>query len=200
VPAQVRDFMAAVKARFGRIDVLVNNAGESMRGEEALTDEGWEDNFRQYLHSVRWCCQEVSTVMKAQRSGVIINISSVVSKRPMEVSSLGAAKAALNHYTLGLAIDLAPYKIRVNAVCPGIVMTPHRVLAPGSVGERIARGYHMDSVEEALERYAKENTLIGRLPEVEEVASVVVFLASERAGPFTGNFLVVDGGTLRFVL
>lgn len=200
IRAQVREFMAAVKSRFGRIDVLVNNAGESVRGEEALTDEGWEDHFQQYLHSVRWCCEEVSTVMKGQRAGAIINISSIAAKKPMAVSPIGAAKSALNNYTLGLAIEMAPYRVRVNAVCPGIITSPHRVLAPGGVGERIARSYNMGSVEEALARYARENTLIGRFPEPEEVASVVVFLASERAAVLTGSFLVVDGGTIRFVL
>jgi len=115
-------------------------------------------------------------------------------------AALGAAKAALNHYTLGLAIELASYGVRVNAVCPGIIMNRHRVLAPGSVGERIARSYGMSSVEEALARYVKENTLIGRFPEPEEVANVVAFLASERAAALTGSFLIVDGGTFRFVL
>lgn len=200
IPAQVGRFTTAVKERFGRIDFLVNNAGESLRGEEGLTDEGWEDNLRQYLHSVRWCCERVVPVMKEQKSGAIVNISSIASKRPMVVSSLGAAKSALNNYTLGLAIELAPYKVRVNAVCPGIVMSPNRMLAPGSVGDRIARKYNMDSIEEALDRYAKENTLIGRLPEAEEVANVVIFLASERAGALSGSFIVVDGGTLRFIL
>jgi len=200
IPAQVKGFISSVKERFGRIDVLVNNAGESVRGEESHTDEGWEDNFRQYLHSVRWCCGEVSALMKGQRAGAIINISSIVAKRPMEISPLGAAKAALNHYTLGLAIELASYGVRVNAVCPGIIMNRHRVLAAGSVGERIARSYGMSSVEEALARYVKENTLIGRFPEPEEVANVVAFLASERAAALTGSFLIVDGGTFRFVL
>lgn len=200
VRAQVREFMTAVKSRFGRIDVLVNNAGESVRGEEALTDEGWEDHLRQYLHSARWCCEEVSPVMKDQRSGAIINISSIAAKKPMNVSPLGAAKSALNNYTLGLAIEMSPYKVRVNAVSPGIVMSPHRMLARGGVGERIAQSYNMDSAEEALTRYARENTLIGRFPEPEEVANVVVFLASERAGVLTGSFLIVDGGTVRLVL
>ena len=194
IPAQVKGFISAVKERFGRIDVLVNNAGESVRGEEAHTDEGWEDHFRQYLHSVRWCCEQVSGVMKGQRSGAIINISSIVAKRPMEISPLGAAKAALNHYTLGLAIELASYGIRVNAVCPGIIMNRHRVLAAGSVGDRIARSYGMSSVEEALARYAKENTLIGRFPEPEEVANAIVFLCSDAASFVTGADLLVDGG------
>ena len=95
---------------------------------------------------------------------------------------------------------MSPYKVRVNAVSPGIVMSPHRVLARGGVGERIAQSYNMDSAEEALARYARENTLIGRFPEPEEVANVVVFLASERAGVLTGSFLIVDGGTVRLVL
>ena len=200
IPAQLKAFLSSVKERFGRIDVLVNNAGEAVRGEGSRTDEGWDDHFRQYLHSARWCCQEVSGLMKEQRSGAIINLSSVAAKRPRELSPLGAAKAALNNYTLGLAIEMAPYRVRVNAVCPGIIMTPHRILAPGSVGERIARGYGMSSAEEALTRYARENTLIGRFPEPEEVANVLVFLASERAGALTGGFIIVDGGTLRFVL
>lgn len=200
VRAEVREFMSAVKSRFGRIDVLVNNAGESVRGKEALTDEGWDDHLRQYLHSVRWCCEEVSSVMRGQRSGAIINISSIAAKKPMTVSPLGAAKSALNNYTLGLAIEMSPYKIRVNTVSPGIIMSPNRVLARGGVGERIAQSYNMDSAEEALARYAKENTLIGRFPEADEVANVVVFLASERAAALTGSFLIVDGGTVRFVL
>lgn len=199
VRAQVREFVGAVKSRFGRIDVLVNNAGESVRGDQALTDEGWEDNLKQYFHSVRWCCEEASVPMKEQRSGSIVNISSVVAKRPMTVSPLGAAKSALNNYTLGLAVELAAYRVRVNAVCPGMIVSPHRLLAPGGVGERIARGYNMGSVEDAIARYARENTLIGRLPEPGEVANVVVFLASQRAAVVTGSFMIVDGGSLRFV-
>jgi NAD(P)-dependent dehydrogenase (short-subunit alcohol dehydrogenase family) len=138
--------------------------------------------------------------MKEQRCGAIVNISSIAAKKPMNASPLGAAKSALNNYTLGLAIELSPHRVRVNAVSPGIIMTSHRVLAPGSVGERIARSYHMDSAEAALARYAKENTLIGRFPEPEEVANVVVFLASDRAAAITGSFVIVDGGTVRFVL
>jgi NAD(P)-dependent dehydrogenase (short-subunit alcohol dehydrogenase family) len=180
--------------RFGGVDCLVNNAGEAPRGAAALTEAGWLAHVQQYLLSVVHACDLVMAGMRERGFGRIVTISSMAGERPSSASALAATKAAVNNYSRGLARDLAGHGITVNAVAPGLVWTPHRLSAPGGVGERLAAATGV-SVGEALAAYAEQAIPIGRYVQPEEVAALTVFLCSEAAGAITGVVIPIDGGT-----
>ncbi len=177
---------------FGRLDILVNNAGEAPRGTGATTPEGWQAHMEQYLYSTINTSELVIPVMKEQKWGRIINISSVAGDSPAGVSPIAVSKAAVNNYSRGLSRDLAASGITVNTIAPGLVWS-ERLMAPGGVGERVAARYNLP-VEEALHRYAADNIPLGRFVQPEEVAALATFLASEMASAITGTIVTIDGG------
>ena len=179
--------------RFGRIDMLVNNAGEAPRGAASTTPEGWQAHIEQYLYSTINASELVKPAMKSQGWGRIINISSVAGETPAGVSPIGVSKAAVNNYSRGLARELARYGITVNTVAPGLVWSESRLLAPGGIGEKVAARYGLPA-KEALARYAADNIPIGRFVQPEEVAGLVVYLSSHLAGAITGAIITMDGG------
>jgi 3-oxoacyl-[acyl-carrier protein] reductase len=136
------------------------------------------------LRSAYICAQAVLPGMIARRSGQIVNISSIAAETggPGGSTLYAAAKGAMNTLTIGLSRELAPHGIRVNAVSPGLIDTPFHVGASGAAGNE--RSFH--------DRIAA--IPMGRMGEPEEVARVVGFLVSERAGYLTGQVLSVTGG------
>lgn len=180
-----------VKA-FGRLDILVNNAGEAPRGAGATTPEGWQAHMEQYLYSTINTSELVIPIMKEQKWGRIINISSVAGDTPAGVSPIAVSKAAVNNYSRGLSRDLAASGITVNTIAPGLVWS-ERLMAPGGVGDRVAGRYNLP-IEEALHRYAAENIPLGRFVQPEEVATLAVYLASDLASAITGAIITIDGG------
>lgn len=196
--SKLEDIQALVKKtvdRFCRLDILVNNAGEAPRGLKATSVEGWQIHIEQYLFSVIRLSNEVLTHMIERKAGRIINISSAGGIRPNAVSPIGVAKAGVNHFSEGLAREVAKYNILVNSVCPGLVST-ERLAAPGSIMEHIGEVMGLPK-EEALRKYVAQNIPLGRLIQPKEVSDVVVFLASDRATGITGAIITVDGGTGR---
>lgn len=190
----IKGLMAAAVERFGRIDILVNNAGEAARGDGLLSDDAWQEHFDQYLMSVVRGAKAVLPIMQEQRSGSIINISSGTAHEPTFASiARGVVKAGVTNFGKGLANRVARDGIRVNTVSPGLVWTPERLTAPGAIGDQLGKKMGLPA-EEALMRYAKENLPLGRLVEPEEVANVVVFLASDLASGVVGSDFRVDGG------
>lgn len=169
-------------SRFGRIDVLVNNAGRYVEGDDwSGESEIWEESLRQNFISALSVSREVIKVMQKQKSGVIVNISSrySVSGR-YDGPAYSASKAALVNMTEAQAKLMAPWG-RSNAVSPGAVRA----------------GYWLKADEKEIEQDVGE-ALIKRLVEVEEVAEIVAFLASDKAGMITGQNILIDGGiTLR---
>ncbi|MCU1463847.1 MAG: 3-oxoacyl-ACP reductase FabG [Acidimicrobiales bacterium] len=174
-----RAFVRGVIERFGRIDVLVNNAGVARDGVLGLTQDDDVDavidlNLKGTIETTRL----VSRRMLRQGSGRIINISSVVGRSGYRgLSVYGATKAALDGFTRALARELGSRGITVNSVAPGYLRTEMtHGLDEGDLGQIVRR------------------TPAGRLGEPEDVAAAVRFLASPEAAFITGHVLVVDGG------
>jgi NAD(P)-dependent dehydrogenase (short-subunit alcohol dehydrogenase family) len=192
--ADVRDdfaVSAAVRAtadRFGRIDILFNNAGICGYGvTHELTEDAWDTMIDINLKGPWMVARRVIPIMIEQRRGVIINNSSVAGLRGMaRLSHYAAAKWGLVGLTKSWAIELAPYDIRVIALCPTGVNTP--------MNDGLAM------LEEKTPREIAERSAGNLLPmpwiEPEDVAGAVVFLASSRARAITGSAFVVDAGLL----
>jgi NAD(P)-dependent dehydrogenase (short-subunit alcohol dehydrogenase family) len=181
--AEVRQMIAATLNHFGRLDILVNNAGILFATRlEEISEEEWRRTLDVNLTGAFLCTQAAAESMKIQGYGRIVNLASTAAKT---VSTLGGAHyTASKHGVLGLtracALELAPHSITVNAVCPGLIDTEMA---------------HENTTPERLEAY-RSSFPIGRLGRPEEVADLVCFLASDRAGYITGSAYDIAGGDL----
>jgi 3-oxoacyl-[acyl-carrier protein] reductase len=179
--AAVDAFFKSVVKQFGRLDVLVTNAGLTEDNLLAMMPtDSWRRVLETNLTGVFFCCRAASRAMIAQKSGRIINISSMSAIAPLAgQSNYAAAKAGVVALTKTLAKELAPFNILVNAVAPGFVETP---LTDAMKPEKRAE-------------YLKDVPL-GRFARPEEVAAVVEFFASPAANYITGSVIQVNGGIL----
>lgn len=169
--------------KFGGIDLLVNNAGILTKGTcEETRDDTWDRILKVNLYGPFYLCRAVIPHMKAKGYGVIVNVSSRAGRSfsPFGGVSYAASKAGLLGLTRQLAHELAPFRIRVNAVCPSGTLTP------------LARTLR---TPEEIEKAAR-NFPLGRFAEPEDVAAGVAFLASDDAAYITGVALDINGGTL----
>lgn len=175
----------------GGIDVLVNNAGVStMNYFWKLSEEEWDFNMNVNAKGVWLVSKHVVPHMIEKRKGVIVNIASMAGKIGAAfLAHYSASKFAVIGFTQAAARELAPYGIRVNAVCPGFVKTPMQDRE--IVWEAKLRG--IDDPEKIREEYVRQ-TPLGRLCYPEDVAKVVLFLASDYSGFMTGQALNVTGG------
>ena len=176
---------AVTIAAFGRVDILVNNAARAIGGVVDQIDEaGWNTVISTNLTSVWRFMKCVVPHMRRQGGGSIVNMSSVQSLRGFHGwAAYAAAKGGINALTQQAAVDLAPAKIRVNAIAPGTIMTP--------LNEKVFR--EAADPEELITRWNAAHPL-GRFGEAEEVAETVLFLASDRSSFITGEIIRVDGG------
>jgi NAD(P)-dependent dehydrogenase (short-subunit alcohol dehydrogenase family) len=185
--ADIEAVAATAESRFGGLDILVNNAALAIGGKVDEIDEAtWNTVLTTNLTSVWRGMKACVPLMKQRGSGSIVSMSSVQSLTGFSGwAAYAAAKGGINALTQQAAIDLAPHKIRVNAVAPGTIMTP--------LNEKVFRE-HPDP--QGLIRTWNEAHPLGRFGQPEEVAEAVLFLASDRASFITGTILRVDGGLL----
>ena len=186
VPAQVQAAVERTKKELGRIDILVNSAGGSLRTPKALqdvTEAHWDLVLDVNLKGTFLMCQSVAPVMQAQGGGRIINIASIAGRLPSVLTGVqyAASKGGVMALTRKLASELGP-DITVNAIAPGAVLAGERVIG---MWEKLAPAER----EETL-----HNIPLGRLSTPEEQADVVVFLASPASRYITGATVDVNGG------
>jgi 3-oxoacyl-[acyl-carrier protein] reductase len=175
----VQQMIEAALERWGRLDVLVNNAGITADAPlMRLKPEQWQQVIETDLTSVFLCCRAVLPAMRAQRYGRIISIGSLAGLAGnVGQANYAAAKAGLIGFSRALAREVAGDRITVNVVAPGYIETDL-----------------VESVAPALRSWALETIALGRFGTPEEVSAAVAFLASPRASYITGHVLTIDGG------
>jgi len=182
--AEVQAMVDAVRKEWGGIDILVNNAGDLLarRSLTEMTEEYWDQIMALNLKSVFLCVRAVWQEMAERKTGCIINVTSIAGRNGggPGAAAYAAAKGGLLTYTKGLAKELAPHGIRVNGIAPGVIATPyHERYTPGEVFQRIVASIPL-----------------GRAGTSEEIADVIVFLASPAARYIIGETVEVNGGML----
>jgi len=182
----VERVVAEATERFGRIDVLVNNAGISGVGDVAETTvEQWDQVMRVNVRSVFLVSRAVVPGMQGRRSGAVVNVSSAIAETGLARRiSYAASKGAVLALTRSMQVDCAPYGVRVNAVLPGTIHTPF-------VDSYLEASYA--DPEEGL-RSIRARQLTGELGRPEDVANAILYLASDESRFVLGSGLAVDGG------
>ena len=188
--AAVQDFISLVGSRFGGIDALVNNAGIAGQIDaiENITDTGWTQSFDVNIHGAFFMMRAVTPVMKAQKSGAIINISTGSTMTlPLNRSPYIASKWALEGLTRAAARELGPDNIRVNAIRPGFVDSERM----RGIIARMAqdRGIASPDLEAEFLRYISMRSKV----QPTEIGDMAVFLASDKASHVSGQIISVDG-------
>ena len=182
--SDVQELVNRVQSELGLVDILVNNAGSLIERLKILelTEERWDEVVNLNLKSAFLCSQAVAASMMERKSGAIINVSSIAGRNGGALGSIhySTAKGGLITFTKGLAKELAPYGVRVNAVSPGVIDTPY---------------HEQFSTPEAMKAYVGGIPL-GRVGQPAEVAEVITFLASEAASYLSGETIEINGGML----
>jgi NAD(P)-dependent dehydrogenase (short-subunit alcohol dehydrogenase family) len=183
VNEQLENLVNATVKEFGKIDILVNNAARSfLRSLLDLREDGWDKVFNTNVKAVWLLSRAVARKMMEQKSGKIINITTVgAEKAELGMAAYGCSKAALKMLTRCMAREWAQYGIQVNAVGPGLTRTDFSkpIWSNPEVAKHVSAAIPM-----------------GRLAEPEEIVGSVLFLASDAARFITGHSIYVDGGTL----
>lgn len=179
------EFTRAAIDNFGRIDVLINNAGTSVvRAIHEHTPEEWDSVMNTNVKAAYWAARHVIPIMIEQHEGLILMTGSISGEAGIPAQgAYGPSKGALHQMTRQMAIEYAKHNIRVNAIGCGTVDTPMVHNAAKASGD-----------EEGLWRMLRSNHPIGRVASPEEVAAFFAYLASDYATFFTGAILMLDGG------
>jgi NAD(P)-dependent dehydrogenase (short-subunit alcohol dehydrogenase family) len=189
--AAIKQVVARCVERFERVDILVNNAGSARPGDFLqLSDEAWVDDWTLKFFGYVRMAREVLPQMQRQGSGVIINVIGAGGLNPTGNYMIGgAANAALNHFTKALADAAAKYGVRVVGINPGPILTERLLKMRGALSPA-AVGQPGDDAFRGM-------TPLGRIGKPEEVADLVLFLASDRGGFIHGANISIDGGTTK---
>jgi 3-oxoacyl-[acyl-carrier protein] reductase len=179
-PAQVQSLVEGTAGRFGRLDVLVNNAGVGLNKPFLTTSlKDWEFQLRVNLTGTFQCAQAAARIMVRQKAGRVVNVASISGQRGGQGrAAYGSAKAGVILLTKVMAVELAPYGVRVNAIAPGPVDTAQ------------SRETHTPSTRRAY----YDRMPVRRYGELKEIAAAVLFLAARESSFVTGHVLNVDGG------
>jgi len=182
-PADVKQAADDCNAKYGAVDIVVANAGIAWpdTGGEDMADEVWLKVIDVNLHGVFWCCRDFGRHMLARGHGSVVTVGSMsglISNRPQRQAHYNAAKAGVHHLTRSLAGEWAARGVRVNAVAPGYIDT-----AMSGTGLRTELG-----------KQWLRDTPMQRGGRPDEVASVILFLASDAASLLTGSVIVADAG------
>ena len=180
--SDVEKIVADVVAQWGRVDILVNNAGVDAASPALdYKEEDWDFVLDVNLKGYFLFAQAAARMMREHGGGVIVNNSSICGDVAIKnIVAYNASKGGVNMLTRSLALEWAPYHIRVNAFSPGYM----EAFMPGAASEH----------DEAKERSVREHTPLGRRGKPEELVGPVVFLASDASSYVTGEVLMVDGG------
>ncbi|WP_334174061.1 SDR family oxidoreductase [Pseudoxanthobacter sp.] len=182
--AAVERVAEAIAARHGRVDVLVNNAGIAISNHpaETMADDVWLRVIDVNLNGVFWCCRAFGRRMLEAGGGAIVNVGSMsgfIVNRPQEQANYNASKAGVHHLTRSLAAEWGGRGVRVNSVAPTYIDTE-------------MNAYVYQDAE--MYRHWVGGTPMNRLGRTDEVASVILFLASDAASLMTGSIVLADGG------
>ncbi|ETS83943.1 hypothetical protein PFICI_05819 [Pestalotiopsis fici W106-1] len=186
--ASVKAAIDACIAKYGRIDILINNVGRSEPGGPAeMTEKVWDAQTNVNLKSVYLCCHHILPMMEEQGSGVVVNVASIAGMRYIGKPQVAysATKAAVIQFTKATAVIYAPKNIRMNVVVPGLMNTP----LVGMLADKYAGGDLAGFV-------AKRNKAVpmGLMGDSFDVANTAAFLVSKASRYITGQKIVVDGG------
>jgi 3-oxoacyl-[acyl-carrier protein] reductase len=180
--SEIEDLVRRTTAEIGPVDVLVNNAGSLIERLKILdiTEQRWDQVIDLNLKSAFLCSKAVIPSMVERKAGAIINLSSIAGRNGGALGSMhyATAKGGLITFTKGLAKELAPFNIRVNAVSPGVIDTPY---------------HEQFSTPEMMKNYVTAIPL-GRIGKADEVAKVIAFLASDAASYIAGETIEINGG------
>ena len=175
--------------KFGRIDILVNNAGTNPQGTSLESDERlWDVVMNLNLKGLFFLSQAIANIMKNQRSGKIINISSLAALKPApSVSVYSIAKAGVSTITKLFAAELAPYNVQVNTISPGRILT--------KMVEPIWSNFPPEEAKK-VKAELERSLPMGRIGDPDEIVGAAIYLASEASSYTTGTEIIVDGGLL----
>lgn len=189
--ADIQTLFDTTVQQFGKLDILVNNAGWYHLSQGlGLSDEEWQDNLDINLFSVIRCSRLAVPLMQKQKWGRIVNIASIFGKQPNAgLIDYNTTKAAIISLSKTLADELAKDNILVNAVCPGPTRTP--------LWDGLAKTLNPDDPDGMMNDFATAHIPLGRFGRPEEIADLVAFLCSERAGFITGAAYDIDGGMVK---
>jgi 3-oxoacyl-[acyl-carrier protein] reductase len=195
-PETIRDLIAAAVARFGRLDILVNNSGgPPLARALTATEEQWATAVQRSLLFFARMSREALPHLKRQGAGRIINILASTVFQPIPNLALsGVTRMGVVAFAKSLADEVGRDGILVNNVCPGVIRSERMLSNTASRAKELGISF-----EEALAQRAKE-TAVGRIGEPREMAYLVAFLASGKSSYITGTTILVDGGLVRSVL
>lgn len=181
--SDIRNLFKVTIEEFGRLDVLVNNAGANVtKYAVEVTEDEWDFIYDVNIKGLFFCCQEAAKIMIQQNSGKIINISSVGGTKPYKrIAPYTASKAAVIHLTKSLAAEWARYNIRVNSIAPGLICTEINA---------------KERENEAWLEGAVKAIPLRRLGEPKDISQIALFLLTDAADYITGQTFYIDGGTL----